>query len=367
MKAQPDEIVAPTHAVGSQALLGMTMADARELVRDIAQHRPWVYWMDLLVSLTVGYSAFLAVPVHHLWSLSAVAFIVISSFALYRAVIFVHEIVHAPAGKLNWFRFGWHVLCGIPMLAPSFLYDFHLDHHRARTYGTQRDGEYVAFASGPRWRVATAPISALLGMPTVVARFLVLAPVSWVVPRARPFVLSRVSALAIDAEFRLPLPTAQIERTWVIQEAFCFGYCVAVLGLVIGGLIQPLRLAEAYLVVTLLLFVNWLRILGAHRYEGRRERMSFAAQVLDSVDHVSFSPIAELWAPLGLRYHAVHHLLPWLPYYALPEARRRLLRALPADAGYRRTEQRRLTSTLAQLLCRERPAVELSGARREAP
>lgn len=356
MTAQPDEIVTPSHTAGSLVLLGITMAEARELVRDIARHRPWMYWTDLVVCLTVGYSAFLAVPVHRLWSLPALTFMAVSSFALYRSVIFVHEIVHAPPGSLNWFRFGWHVLCGIPMLVPSFLYEFHLDHHRARTYGTRRDGEYVAFASGPRWRVTTAPLTALLGMPAFVARFLVLAPLSWAVPRVRPFVLSRASALAIDAEFSRPLPAVPMQRRWVIQEALCFGYCVAVLGFVMDGLIQPMRLAEAYIVVTLLLFVNWLRVLGAHRYGGRRERMSFAEQVLDSIDHTSFGPIAELWAPLGLRYHAVHHLLPWLPYHALPEARRRLLRTLPANAGFRWTEHRRLTSTIAQLLRRERPA-----------
>jgi fatty acid desaturase len=340
---------------GSRALLGIAMSDARELVRDLAPHRPWVYWTDLLASLAIGWTAFLLWPIDHPWSVASVLCVVISALAWYRAVIFVHEIVHMPAGRLRGFYWGWHILCGVPMLVPAFIYEFHLDHHSARTYGTVDDGEYVAFASGPRWRVAVAPLSALGGFPAFVVRFLVLAPLSWLVPALRPFVLSRASALAIDAEFQRAVPVGPLPRNWIVQEALCFCSCVAMLVLVVTGVIVPMRLVEIYTVFTVLLFVNWLRVLGAHRYEGRRVRMSFPEQVLDSVDHVSFAPIAELWAPLGLRYHAVHHLFPALPYHALPEARRRLARALPADSGYWRSAQPRLTSTIIQLLHRERP------------
>ena len=43
---------------------------------------------------------------------------------------------------------------------------------------------------------------------------------------------------------------------------------------------------------------------------------------------------AELWAPVGLRYHATHHLLPSLPYHALPEAHRRLAGRFGEGATY---------------------------------
>jgi fatty acid desaturase len=339
---------------GTKATLGIAMSDARALVEDLSIHRPWVYWIDLLVSLAIGYGAFAIFPVDRPWSLFALGCVVVSALALYRAVIFVHEIIHAPGETLRVFSWGWHALCGIPLLVPAFLYEFHLDHHSARTYGTRDDGEYVAFATGPRWRIVAVPFTAVLGLPTFVLRFLILAPLSWIVPRLRPFVLSRASALAIDAEFERPVPTGPARRSWFVQEALCFGYCVAVLVLVLTGIVSPVRLVEAYAVVTLLLAVNWLRVLGAHRYEGTRERMSFSEQVLDSVDHQSIRIVAELYAPLGLRYHAVHHLFPALPYHALPRARRRLLAALPADCGYRRTSQPRLTSTIAHLLRRDR-------------
>ena len=44
--------------------------------------------------------------------------------------------------------------------------------------------------------------------------------------------------------------------------------------------------------------------------------------------------LAELWAPVGLRYHALHHLLPSLPYHSLPEAHRRLAAQLGSGSTY---------------------------------
>jgi fatty acid desaturase len=56
-----------------------------------------------------------------------------------------------------------------------------------------------------------------------------------------------------------------------------------------------------------------------------------------------------LWAPVGLRYHALHHLLPNLPYHSLGRAHRRLLAQLPADSPYHATINRRITDVLSRM------------------
>ena len=62
--------------------------------------------------------------------------------------------------------------------------------------------------------------------------------------------------------------------------------------------------------------------------------MSVTAQYLDSVNVPPPSPLAALWAPVGLRYHATHHLLPSMPYHSLAEAHRRLSAHLAPDTTY---------------------------------
>ena len=62
--------------------------------------------------------------------------------------------------------------------------------------------------------------------------------------------------------------------------------------------------------------------------------MTVTAQYLDSVNVPPPGTLPELWAPVGLRYHATHHLLPGLPYHALGEAHRRLAAKLAPESPY---------------------------------
>ncbi len=64
--------------------------------------------------------------------------------------------------------------------------------------------------------------------------------------------------------------------------------------------------------------------------------MSVTAQYLDSVNVPPPALLPMLWAPVGLRYHALHHLLPGVPYHGLAEAHRRLSAAVDKDSPYHR-------------------------------
>ena len=95
---------------------------------------------------------------------------------------------------------------------------------------------------------------------------------------------------------------------------------------------KPLLVALA--VASVVALLNQLRTLVAHLWENEGEPMTVTAQFLDSVNVPPPGSIAELWAPVGLRYHALHHLMPSMPYHSLPEAHRRLVAALETDSSY---------------------------------
>lgn len=77
--------------------------------------------------------------------------------------------------------------------------------------------------------------------------------------------------------------------------------------------------------------------------------MTFVAQLVDSVNYPASPLIDELWAPVGCRYHALHHLFPSMPYHAMPRAHRLLMQHLPADSPYRLTISPSLLATLRTL------------------
>ena len=53
--------------------------------------------------------------------------------------------------------------------------------------------------------------------------------------------------------------------------------------------------------------------------------------------------------PVGLRYHATHHLFPSMPYHNMRKAHRRLMEKLPADSPYRQTVGTSVWATIANL------------------
>jgi fatty acid desaturase len=81
--------------------------------------------------------------------------------------------------------------------------------------------------------------------------------------------------------------------------------------------------------------------------------MSLDEQVADSINlwgPAWLRPLTALLAPVGLRFHALHHDFPTLPYHALGAVHRRLTRELPAGSAYRATQRPALATVLAELL-----------------
>ena len=93
---------------------------AVDLTRDISAARPAIYWSDMLLSAAIGYAA-LAGTILAPGLPVALACAALAVLALYRALLFIHELTHIHRTALPGFRSAWNMLVGIPLLTPSFM------------------------------------------------------------------------------------------------------------------------------------------------------------------------------------------------------------------------------------------------------
>ena len=305
---------------------------ARDLTKDLAEARPAIYWPDMVGSALLGYTAMAGAILlinPYLAALSAL----VAALALYRALLFIHELTHIHRDALPGFRLGWNLLVGVPLLTPSFMYEgVHTLHHKRTQYGTVEDPEYLPLALMKPWSLPLFVIVALFAPAALLFRFAVLVPLGAVFPPLRKAVWERASSLSINPAFRRRAPEGELTRQVMWQEAggMLWAWTLLASTQLLGW--KPLLVMLGVVSVTAVL--NQLRTLVAHLWENEGEPMSVTAQFLDSVNVPPPGRIAEIWAPVGLRYHALHHLMPSMPYHALPEAHRRLVAELGLDSTY---------------------------------
>lgn len=317
--------------VGSEEDMRMLGVAAR-IARDLSMPRASIYWPDLLLSVALGYAA-LAGAVLLDQIVPALLCGLVAILALYRAASFIHELSHLREGALPGFRFAWNALVGVPLLIPSFLYEgVHTRHHARTRYGTAGDPEYLPLAAVNPWSLPLFVLGAVLVPLALLVRFAMLTPLGWVLPPLRRYVRERYSALAINPAYRRQAPTGAFRRRWLVQEGCACLWALLLLASV--AVTGPRPLITYLLVHAGFTVINQLRTLVAHLWDNDGRVMSLTAQYLDSVNVPPPNRLAAIWAPVGLRYHALHHLLPSLPYHALGEAHRRIMAELGADSTY---------------------------------
>jgi len=310
--------------------------------------RPSLYWFDFLASTALFYLCFVVAALLPWRQPAKYLVLLVASLALYRAVIFIHELAHLPQGQMPVFRLVWNLLCGIPLLIPSFVYSSHGDHH-FRSYGTARDGEYRRWGTGTRMGILIFPWFSFAAPPFFVMRFLFLTPLCWFSPSLRLWVDARASSLVINLAYVRDPPTDQERPEWRRQELAVFLYLILVSAGLLSGVIPVALVLQLYLVISAVLFVNSLRLLTAHHYRSLGEPLSTTGQLLDSLNYSRPSILIPLWAPVGLRYHALHHLFPAMPYHHLRAAHERIMTLLPSDSPYAQAKGDGLIANLAIL------------------
>jgi fatty acid desaturase len=306
---------------------------AAEVTRDLMTPKPTIYWVDFLGSAVLGYAALVAaVMLSGGWAAAAG---VVAVLALYRAMSFIHEVSHIKHSALPGFRLGYNLVIGIPMLIPSFMYEgVHNLHHTRVRYGTVDDPEYLPLALMKPWTLPVFVVVSALAPVALLVRYAVLTPLSLIVPPLRAHVVERYSGLAINPKFRRRPSENEARTLWLRLEAACTVWAIALIAMVVTGVLSVPTFAIIMGIASGVAVLNQVRTLVAHLWENEGEPMTVTAQYLDTVNVPPPGYLPALWAPVGLRYHALHHLVPSVPYHALGEVHRRLTAALGVDSPY---------------------------------
>lgn len=315
------------------------ISEVRRAVRDadvdFFRVSAWRYWLDFAVSITAAYLAagiYLAAPIGS-WP-QLVAF-PIAAFWLYRMGSLIHEVCHLGAHEMPVFKAAWNLLGGVMTLTPSpFFTRHHRDHHSRRFYGTPEDPEYVAnVMEGGNAASIVGYTAHVLVFPVLVFLRFLLVPLTFVHPAIREWTLRKASSLTLNRRYERKLTPADRRAIFAV-EIPCFLRAALIPTLVLAGLNPWTRVPLLYALAVATVMLNQLRQLADHHFEGDGSRVDMEAHILDSCNFTTNDPLTLLLFPFSIRYHALHHLFPSMPYHNLKRAHEHLAAVLPADSPY---------------------------------
>ncbi len=298
--------------------------------------KPFYFWRDLGISTVLAFGASMIYFQAPAFSLLQLAAFGVAIFWLSRGTALMHEISHLKQTELRSFKVAYNLLFGVASLTPSTFYTWlHRDHHTQKKYGTQQDPEYLTnITSTGTFADATRYALKVLVMPVCVFLRFFLAPLTFVHPKLRHLVLTRCSSLTVHWGYVRELKNFNA-GPFVAVEMLCFLRAAAIPAALLMGGMPWHRVPQLYLLAIGAITINQLRHLADHHYESDGEKTTLAQEVLDSANHTSGKDIMSwLLYPFAVKYHALHHLAPAIPYHNLAAAHNHLVATLPADSPY---------------------------------
>jgi fatty acid desaturase len=318
--------------------------DARAAIRtgdrDFFAVSPLRYWLDFLLSIVCAYTAatvYLMAPLGSWWQLAAFPMAV---FWLYRLGSLIHEVCHLGHHEMRAFKVTWNLLVGVFTLTPSpFFTRHHRDHHSQKMYGTPEDPEYVAnVLEGGSLKSAIGYFAIMLAYPILVFLRFLLAPLSFLHPKLRKWVLENASSLTFNHRYTRKI-TPFDRKAITVMELLCFLRAAAIPAAVLLGAAPISRIPLLYVLGLTTLVMNQMRQLADHHFSGDGSVSTIESHILDSCNFTGNDPLTLLFFPFSIRYHALHHLFPSLPYHNLKAAHAHLTAALPSDSPYHGLDQ----------------------------
>jgi len=307
---------------------------AYRLIKEFETPRPVIYWIDVSITTGLFWGSLLLCFLHDKIEFKLL-FGLASSLLLYRAMLFVHEIVHLKKNAVPGLWTFWNCTLGIPLLMPSYIFESHHDHHARERYATDQDPEYDFYTTSHIGILLLYLVSGLYMPIVLLMRQLVLVPLSYLVPAIRKFLDEQGSSATIHPRYRRTKPINKEKlREWRGCEALSCLVSFICIGAILLGWLSWLFLIHLLAISALSFTLNNFRSVTSHRFELSHGPFDFDKQVTDSLNFDQGIFWVHLWAPVGMRYHALHHLFPSLPYHSLTKAHQMLLRSLPKTSPY---------------------------------
>jgi fatty acid desaturase len=304
------------------------------------QVKPARFWFDFLLSVTIAYAAASFYLESPLFSWRQFVAFPLAVFWLYRVGSLIHEVAHLSQFEMRPFKVVWNLVVGVMTLSPSpFFTRHHRDHHTQQMYGTPTDPEYVVnIWQRGSWPSMLAYLGLIALFPLLVFLRFLLVPLTYLHPRLRKWTLTRASSMTLNWRYVRKLNS---HDRWAIAavEWPCFFRAALIPALVLLGVNPWWRIPQLYLLGFTILLMNQARQLADHHFDGEGDNFGLSQHIQDSCNYTSRDLLTWLFFPFAIRYHALHHLFPTLPYHNLKAAHAFLLRELPADSPYRALDQ----------------------------
>jgi fatty acid desaturase len=170
-------------------------------------------------------------------------------------------------------------------------------------------------------------------------------------------VLEHWSSFVIDLSYRRTIRSQDPLFWWGAMEIACHLRAVVLVYVLVSGVEPWYNALLIWSLASTILLMNHVRTLAAHRYRSEGETMTLEGQMLDSIDISACDLITLILCPVGLRFHAMHHMFPGMPYHNLATAHRRLRDQLPIDHPYHQSVYPSLWAPIGELVR------EMQGAR----
>jgi len=315
-------------------------ATLRDSDTNFFQVRPARYWFDFALSLLLAYGSGAVFLLSPLGSLAQIASFPVTVFWVYRLGSLVHEVCHLNHHEMRAFKVTWNVLVGIMTLAPSpFFTRHHRDHHSQRQFGRHEDPEYIVnFFPQGSWLGLLAFGLFIVAFPLIVFLRFLLSPLTFLHPALRELVLRRASSLTMN--FRYERKLSRFDRFAITSiEILCCLRAAAMLLAVYWGVNHWTRLPLFYSIALGVLILNQFRLAGDHHFQSEGHALTYEAHIRDSCNYTGRDWITWLLYPFAIRYHALHHLFPAMPYHNLQAAHKYLTHRLPSHSPYHGLDQ----------------------------